>query len=146
LETTVKYRKGRLFGIALILVALLALGIAVYAMTHGALSYANLNNNGGNGGSNNNLNVPPNNSTVISYVTVNHTYISTLTGKNETYTAIESYTATVTSTAVSTATQTSIVTSRVVQNNTVFVIETTTVTTTVTRNVTRSSTLPGPPP
>lgn len=70
----------------MLLLAALAFGIVAYAVSHGALSYANFGAPGNPGD-------PPqtNNSTVVSYVTINHSY--TVTGSETVTTTVYTLTA-----------------------------------------------------
>lgn len=127
MEATVRYRRNRLLEVILIGIAIASFCVAGYAVSHGNLAYANFNGKEGN------PRVILNNSTVISTVTVNHNYTTTIHGSNTTLTATDYVTKVSVSneTVYVTATKTDYSSTTLI----VFVPNATTLTTTVTATV-----------
>ena len=134
METTVTYRKSRLFEIILIAVSLIAFAIAGLVMSHNSLGFS--------GGPNNNPNlgfsIPKNlsSTTLTKYITKTDT-------RNQTFTVTRYNDTTYTSTATKTLTEvtvnTTTVTATITSNSTIFVFGSTTTTTTITVTSTSSN-------
>lgn len=134
METTVTYRKSRLFEIILIAVALIAFTTAGLVMSHSALGFSGGSNNSPNLG----FSIPKNlsSTTLTKYVTetdtLNRTF--TVTSYNDT-----TYTSTATKTLTQLAVNTTTVTTTVISNSTIFVFGSSTTTTTITVTSTTSN-------